>query len=129
MAYIQLFNGAPSNLTAQSVIIPAGTAVSEVLCTEGKAVVGLIMPAAWTAASIGYKTCLSGAPVELVPVYDSGGNPITTVVAASRHVAFPQTDAIFAPYIQFASVTDKTVTAVNQIAAATIIVLLRKYLN
>jgi hypothetical protein len=121
--------GFPANLYLEQVTIPAGTAVSEMVATQGMALVGIIMPGTWTAAAIGFKACASGNPSNLLYVYDSGGNPITTVVSTSRHVAFPMTDALFAPYLQIASVTAGSVTAVNQVAAAVLLLLFRRYLN
>ena len=121
--------GFPHNLRQEEVTIAAGASVSEMIATQGEAIVGIIMPAAWTAADIGYAACASGNPGDLLPVMDSGGNYITTICAASKFIAFPQTDAIFAPFIQVSSVQTKTATGVTQSVAAVIQLILRKYLN
>lgn len=121
--------GTPGNLFARQVTIAAGTAVSEIISTQGQALVGIIMPAAWTAANIGYQTCISGRSNDLLNVYDAGGNPSQTVVSTSRHIAFPTSDAIFVPFLALTSMAAGTVTPVNQVAAAVIILLFRNFLN
>lgn len=121
--------GFPDNLSAMSVTIPNGASVSEMIATQGRALVGIVMPAAWTAAAIGYKVCLSGNAADLLPVYDSGGNAMTTSAAASTHIAFPTSDAIFAPFLQIASVTAATATGVNQGADRTLLLLFRSFLS
>ncbi len=121
--------GSPGNLNAQSVTIPAGAAVSERISTQGRALVGIIMPGTWTAADIGYQACLSGNDGDMRNIYDSGGAAMTTPVGVNRHVAFPTPDAIFVPYLRLTSVITVTVTPVNQVAAATIILLFRSFLN
>lgn len=112
-----------------SVTIPAGASVSEMISTQGEALVGVIMPAAWTAAALGYAACLSGNVADLLSVYGSGGTAMTTVAAAATHIAFPTSDSIFVPFLQIRSVTADTATGVAQAAAATIILLFRKFLN
>jgi hypothetical protein len=122
--------GSPHNLRLEEVTIPAGASLAtEMIATQGMAIVGIIMPAAWTTADIGYNACASGNAGELQPVTDAGGNYITTAVSASKSVAFPQTDAIFWPFIQISSVQTKSATAVTQSAAAVVQLLLRKFLN
>lgn len=121
--------GYPDNLNAISVTIPNGTAVSEMFATQGRALVGILLPAAWTAAAIGFKTCLSGNVSDLVPVYSSGGTPMTSLANASTFIAFPTSDAIFSAFLQLASVTADTTTGVNQGADRTIVLLFRSFLN
>lgn len=119
--------GTPGNLFAQVVTIASGASASERIGTYGKALVGILMPAAWTAADIGYKTCLTGNDADLVTVYDAGGNASTTVVAASTHIAFPTSDAIFVPFLQIQSVAagGGSTTPVPQGAARSLILLFR----
>jgi len=108
------------------VTIPNGAAVSEMIATQGAAIVGLLMPAAWTAAALGYKACLSGHAADLKTVKDQAtGTLLQTLVVADDWIAFPLTNAIFAPFIQLASVTAATTTGVNQGAARDITLLLK----
>jgi hypothetical protein len=122
-------NGSPGNLFAQSVTIPSGGSLSEMIATQGKALVGLVMPSGWTAASIGYNVCLSGNTNDLQPVQSSGGFYEQCVPAAGQSIAFPSQDALYFPFLQLASVTATTVTPVTQVEARTIILLFRNYLS
>lgn len=122
--------GYPNNLRAMSVTIASGASVSQMVATQGEALVGIIMPSAWTAADIGYKSCITGRAADLQQVYDSGGNPEKTVVVASHNIAIPQADTVFAPFIQILSVsTADDTTGVTQGADRTVVLLFRKYLN
>lgn len=122
--------GYPNNLRALSVTIANGASVSEIFATQGDAIVGIIMPAAWTAADIAYKSCITGNVLDLQQVYDSSGNPEKTIVVAAHNIAIPQSDTVFSAFVQLFSVsTADDTTPVNQGAARTIILLLRHYLS
>ncbi len=122
--------GYPGPLRAISVTIPSGAAVSEMFATQGYAIVGLLMPAAWTAAALQFYGCLSGNQADLVPYKDATtGVYMQTLVAAADLIAFPNPDAIFCPFLQLKSVTAGGVNAVNQNADRQIIVLLRPFLT
>ncbi len=122
--------GWPINLTAQKVTIPASGSASELIPMQGKALVGLVMPAAWTAAAIQYYASLTPALGDLKVVKDtSTGNLMQTLVAADDWIVFPLSDAVFTPYLQLVSVTATTVTPVAQGAARDIILLLRNFLD
>lgn len=120
--------GNPQNLIAQSVTIVSGASVSEMISAQGLALVGVVMPAAWTAAAIGFKACLTGNIADLQTVYDAGGNPEGAVAAAVQGttIAFPSSDALFFPFLQIVSVTAGTATGVNQDADRTLILLFRR---
>jgi len=121
--------GWPANLWLQKVTIPAGASKSELLNTQGRGLVGIYMPAAWTAAAIGYEACWDGNPNDTEVVYDAGANIQTTPVDALHYVAFPMTSVAFIPYIKICSVTISTATAVNQAAAREIILVFRNFLS
>ncbi len=122
--------GYPDNLIMYQVNIAAGAASSEMIATEGYALTGIIMPAAWTAAKIGFAVCVTGNPNDLQQVYSNGGIAETCVAVAAEPIAFPVNDALFFPYLKILSVdaTDGT-TPANQVAAATLFLLLRKFLS
>ncbi len=129
MKSVQL-QGFPSNLFGLEVTIPNGAALSEVFAVQGLAIVGLFMPAAWTAAAIGFKIGNNNRAADCVSVYGAGGDPMTTgVLTAATYVAFPASDAIFGPFMQIASVTTLTVTGVNQGADRVLLLVVRNYLN
>ena len=120
----------PENLWAEQCTIAAAASVANGVYTQGRALVGILMPAAWTAASLGYDVSLDG--VNWATAYDTNGNFEQTIVAASVFVCIPLSDAIFAPYLRLKSVVaaSPTVnTAQAQVAAATIILLFRRYLG
>lgn len=127
--------GFPSNMFLRQVTIPSGASVSDLCPTQGMALVGIFTDrAGWTAAAIGYKTCWSGNAGELVTMYDGSGGYEQTLVStdaasAGVFIAIPQTDTLFAPWIQLTSRTAGTDNAVNQGAARTLTLIFRNYLN
>lgn len=119
--------GAADNLYAESVTIASGASESEAIPTQGKSLVGIVMPAAWTsAANLTPRVGLTRG--SLLPVYDAGGNLQKTAADASRYIAIPLSDAVWGPYLAVRSV-DSDGVAVNQAAARTIILLFRRYLS
>lgn len=127
--------GFPSNCFMRQVTIPSGASVSELCPTQGMALIGIFTdPAGWTAAAIGYKTCWSGNLSELVTMYDSAGGFEQTLVstnaaAAGVYISIPQTDTLFAPWVQVTSRTAGTDNGVNQGAERKLILVFRNYLN
>lgn len=116
------------NLFKATVTIPNNEAASDGVPTQGYALVAILMPILWTAAGIGFQTSLDG--VSYKDVYDSGANPLTTdvkvVSTVPQHIAFPQTQAIFGPYLKLTSVTYASVTPVNQGGARVLTLIFRK---
>jgi hypothetical protein len=120
--------GFADNLYAQQVTIGNGVNESEAVLTQGRALVGVILPAAWTAANLGLKAGFSAGTLQAA--YDNGGNLLQSVVAASTFVALPTDSVVYAPWISVTSInTDRTGSAVNQGAARTIVLLFRRYLS
>ncbi len=123
------------NLFAQKCTIAASASASEVIATQGKALIGLVMPAGWTAASIQFYAAFSqvapGADsTQLHVVKDlTTANYMQTIGAADDWIVFPLADALFAPFIQLRSVTAGGVTPVTQNAARDIILLFRNFLD
>ncbi len=115
------------NLQGQQSKILSGANVGEAFDTQGLAVVGVLMPAAWDAANLGYDVSLDN--VTWVSAYDAAGGLEQTVVEASAFVCIPIADAIFAPFIRPKSVVAGTNTATNQTADRTLKFILRRYLG
>lgn len=67
-----------------SVTIANGTALSGAANVQGRDVVGIIMPAAWTAAAITLRA--SGNGVDFADVFSTGGTEVNYTVAASRYI-------------------------------------------
>ncbi len=120
--------GFSQNLTFQIATIAASASASDVIASQGKALVGLIMPAAWTAAAIQYYASVDSSSFKVVKDTTTA-NLMQTLVAADDWIVFPLADAIFAPYIKLVSVTATTVTPVTQNAERTIILVLRNFLD
>lgn len=120
--------GFPANLCLQKVTIASGASKTEMIATQGYALVGIMMPATWTAADIGYEANWEGNPNSFVPVYTGSGAASTTTATASKWIAFPTVDAIYANYIKLTSVTagGGSVTPVNQGAARELVLVFRK---
>src|ERR1035437_4062932 len=90
------------NLWAETVTIASGANVSDGVSTQGHALVGGVMPGAWTAAKIGFDVSLDNITYQTA--YDAGGNVEQATVAAATSVAFPTSDALFWPFLRVKSV-------------------------
>ena len=121
--------GYPNNLRAQKVTILNGTAVSEMIATQGDALVAIEMPGTWTAANIGIQACLSGNASKLKNVYDNAGNLQQSQAAASEFIVFPWNNAIFGPFIALTSVAAGTTTPANQGQDTELVLLFRRFLS
>ncbi len=130
--------GFPQNLFLQKCTILSGASVSEMISTQGMALVGLYTPTnGWTAANIGFKTCWDGRNIDLVNAYNDAGTLEQCLVsgdaaAASIAILFPAPDALFMPYIQLTSVvtaSPQVATAAPQAADRVIYLLFRRYLS
>ena len=113
----------------KTLTIANGGAVSGELDTEDLSVMGIIMPAAWTAADLGIQvTEKSGGT--FVDLADQAGNraKMTNIETATSQGRTFEDDALaLAPwrYMRFESINTSGEAAVNQGAARTLIVLLK----
>lgn len=120
------FQNIGSGLFSVDVTIASGASVSEPFNLQGKALVGIVMPAAWTAAGIAFAGSVSGRIADMQQIYDNGGNPEYCTAAASKPIAFPNSDALFFPFLQLISVsTADKVTPVAQGADRTLTLFFR----
>jgi hypothetical protein len=105
-------------------VIATGASESAIVDLGGLHLAAILMPAAWTAASITILTSYDGA--NFFPAYDSAGNEITLTVAASRLVVmdFSQTIAL-GNHIKLRSGT--LALPVNQVAARTLSLIPRSF--
>lgn len=120
--------GFPANLVLRKVTIANGVSKSEMIATDGMALVGIFMPAAWTAADIGYEIGWDGNQLDTFAVYSGSGIASTTVATASTFITFPATDSFYGPFLKLTSVAagGGSVTPVNQGAARDLLLLFRK---
>ncbi len=114
------------NLWGMSVTITAATGLAEAVSTQGQALVGILMPAAWTAAKLGFDASLDN--ITYRTAYDNNGGYEQSTAEASAFICFPISDAIFAPFIRLKSV-DASNVAVAQGADRTLILVFRRYLG
>ncbi len=130
--------GFPQNLFLQKCTIASGASASEMIATQGFALIGLFTPTSgWTAANIGFQMGWDGRDIDLVNAYNDAGTLEQCIVsgdaaAASIAILFPSPDAIFAPFIRLTSVlvaNPLVTTPVTQGAERVIYLLFRKYLS
>lgn len=109
--------------THDDVTIANGASLSAATVLGGFHLVGVLMPAAWTAASITLQASLDG--VTFYDVYDRYGVEYTVAAAASRYVALPPIDLGTVEQIKIRSGTGAAV--VNQGAARVLTLVLKPY--
>lgn len=98
-----------------STTIPSGEATSGAIPTGGRVILGLVMPAAFTGASITFTVSHDGTTYQAL--YDESNTQVSVTVAASRSYQLP--DALAAwPYF-------KIVSASNEGAARTLYVVMK----
>jgi hypothetical protein len=73
-----------TGIKALSATIANGASLSDAVDLLKHEVVGLVMPSAWTAASVTFQGSQDGSTYN--DLYDSGGTEKSYTVAASRHV-------------------------------------------
>ena len=69
----------------RSVVIGSGQSLSGEVDLEGFALVGIVMPAAWTAAVLSFAAAAASGGT-FNPVYDDAGTEVTVQAAASRAI-------------------------------------------
>ena len=112
------------NCWAEVVTIAAGTSKSDAICTQGHQLVGIQMPAAWTAASIGFDCSIDSLVFQTT--LDNNATLVQEKVAASQFIVVPLAHWIISPYIKLKSVVAASDTPTNQVAAATLTLLFRR---
>lgn len=100
--------------------IASGASLSDALEIDGSAVVGIVMPAAWTAANLTLQA--SADDTTYNNVYDELGTEKTIVASTSRYIPLNPADFLGMNSIKVRSGTAGT--AVNQAAARSVVVVL-----
>lgn len=104
------------------VTIPINTAETNAVKINGDSIVGVIMPAAWTAAGLGFAVSLDGST--FVNVYDETAEVRKTQADAGRMLSF--TTKIPCPgWVKVRSLNTGTGAGVNQLAARTFYLIVR----
>lgn len=104
-----------------TVTIASGASLSGAANIAGRDVVGIVMPAAWTAAALTFQGSADGSAYN--DVHDSGGTEVSYTVAASRYVHLGDGALRGMQGLKVRSGTSGT--AVNQAAERSIVLLLR----
>lgn len=86
-----------------SVTIAQAAQLSSVAALGSKRVVGIVMPAAWTAATLTLYCTINGAGTDSLPVNDGSGGTKTLTVAASQITEVPPDFGYAFPNIQLYS--------------------------
>ena len=100
--------------------IPINTALSDIVDTSGGKVVGVIAPAAWSAATLGMLGGMDGTNMYTL---DDGANEVAEVIVAGNQIALQTNLEGAGRYIQLRSGTKAV--PVNQAAERTLYVLVR----
>lgn len=96
--------------------IAEAASLSEAVDMTGYALVGISMPAGWTAADITFQA--GSTPDTLLSVYDHAGTEVAIVTAASRYVTLDAAALVSIKHLKIRSGTAGT--PVNQVAARTL---------
>lgn len=107
-------------IVTRTATIAESASLSDAIETDGSAVVGIVMPAAWTAANLTLQA--SADDTTFSNVYDEQGNEKTVIASTSRYILLNPADFLGANSIKVRSGTSGT--AVNQAAARSVIVIL-----
>lgn len=102
--------------------IQAGQSLSGTVDLYGMSLQGIMMPAAWTAASITFAVSVDG--VTFNPMTDPAGTEKTITVSASKYIALSTYDYRGVRYLQVRSGTSGAPVA--QVAQAQITLVLRQ---
>lgn len=102
--------------------IAAGASLSDAIDIEGTALVGIVMPSVWTAANITLQ--MSHDDTTFNNVYDETGTEKTITASTSRYILLNPADFFGCDSLKIRSGTAGT--PVNQVAAASVILVLMK---
>lgn len=90
----------------RSVTIANAASLSDAATLNGLLLVGVVMPASWTAANLTFQASVDGT--NYFDVYDDSGVERTITAAASRFILIPATDLMSAVKLKVRSGTTGT---------------------
>jgi hypothetical protein len=117
--------GQPDEPTTLTLTIANGASLSDEADLEGRSLVGIYMPSAWTAANLTFQVAhTSGGTFQ--DAYDDAGSEVTVTAAASRYIGLTSADALCLSAARFLKVRSGTTgTPVNQAAERSIVLVLK----
>lgn len=107
-----------------SVTIASGASLSAAVAFGDHVPIGIVMPAAWTAASLTFQISADGGTT-FVGLYDTSGNEVTYTVSTDRYIPLDPNVWIGINHIKIRSGT--AASAVNQGAARVLTMVSRVY--
>lgn len=111
----------PDRLEELTVTIANGASLSGAVSLAGLLLVGIVMPASWTAADLTFQASRDGSTYN--NVYDEGGLEVTVDAAVSRHIVIDPARFAGCEYLKVRSGTSGV--AVNQAAARSLVLIVR----
>jgi hypothetical protein len=109
-------------LLKKTTIIASGASLSGAVGLNEAALVGIGLPAAWTAADLTFQGSMDG--VIFRDIYDADGTEVTVQADVSRHVLIDPADFASCLYLKVRS--GNVAVPVNQGAARTIDLMVRR---
>ncbi|MFQ5850898.1 MAG: hypothetical protein ACE5JU_09955 [Candidatus Binatia bacterium] len=115
---------AEGNVSQRTATIAAAASLSGEIDLEGFKIIGIVMPAAWTAANLTFQAAdVTGGTFQ--DVFDDAGTEVTVTVAAARYIGLDATMPELAG-IRFLKIRSGTsAVPVNQAAARTLTLILK----
>ena len=110
----QLTGNAPGVRTTSNVTISNGASVSAAVALTGVALLGLLMPASWTAAALTIEVSPDAGTTWYGLVYDSEGNQCNVVASPTAGSAYAVSLAGMLPYMTIRFRSGTPATPVNQ---------------
>lgn len=105
----------------RAVTIDAGSALSAAVDLDGVALVGIQMPASWTAANLTFQVSADG--VTYADLYNQSGSEVVVTAAANRYIALDPT--LFQGIRRLKIRSGTSGTPVNQAASRTLLLVTR----
>jgi len=110
---------ADGDITAISVTIPAGTAVSSAIYVGGATFLGLRMPAAWDAATIKFEESKDSTDADFRTLTDGDGNDIVIATPTANKTHKLDINTFYGlPYIKLVSSVNQTADRLIEIIMA-----------
>lgn len=111
----------PDVVCTTDAVIAEGAALSGAINLGGASLAGFQMPADWTAANLTFQGSATGET--FYNLYDKNGNEVTVIAADDRYIQVDVADFAGIKHLKVRSGTSGS--AVNQVAARTIVLVLR----
>jgi hypothetical protein len=116
---------AQENVKIETVTIAAGASLSNVIPIGSYKYMQIIMPSAWTTANLTFQTCTTSGGT-FTDVYDEDGVEVNISASTSRSILFSDESVMLISSLFLKIRSGTTGTPVNQAAARTIYLILKR---